>query len=136
MGVAKGQGTLLQVSISSVFTTIAERTKVKPPPMERGKIVRTNLDSTWQQSVAGLPDGGEVELTCHYDPAATTHAYLWTSFQAGSDEAWKAILTDSGAAEVAFTGWIKKFEPGEAVTDNLVELAITICVTGAVTITP
>ena len=44
MSATKGHGTLLQLSIASVFTTVAQRVTVKPPNMERASIDKTNLD--------------------------------------------------------------------------------------------
>jgi len=136
MAFTPGKGTLLQLSIAAVFTTISQRVQVTAPDMENPRIDTTNLDSTWRTNRASLPDGKEVAMTIQYDAAAVTHAALWTSFQAGTTEAWKIIFADTGAAEVAWNGHIEKFSFGDADVDNLILANITITVSGAVTITP
>lgn len=136
MAVTKGHGTVLQLSISSVFTAITQRTQVKPPNFSHADIETTNLDSSWKSFVAGIKEAGEVSFSGHYSPAEVTHAALWTSYGSGTEESWKVILADSGTAEFAFAGYIKEMNIGEAVTDNLVMLDVTIKITGAVTLTP
>ncbi len=130
------QGTLLQLSISAVFTTIAQRVRVKPNEVKREKIETTDLDSTWESSIAGIPRAGELEMEINYDAGAATHAALWASFGTGTVEAWKLILADSGTATFAFSGWIMSFQPGEATVDGLQKATLKIQVTGAVTLTP
>jgi len=136
MAFTPGKGTLLQLSISTVFTTISQRVQVTPPEMENPKIDTTNLDNTWRTNVASIPDGGSVGMLLQYSAAAVTHAALWTSFQAGTTEAWKIVLTDAGAAEIAWSGHLEKFSFGEADVDNLVLATLMITVSGAVVITP
>lgn len=130
------QGTLLQLSISSVFTTIAQRVKVVANEVTRAKIDTTDLDSTWETSIPGIPRGGEIELEINYDPGNATHAALWTSLGAGTVEDWKLILADAGAAAFAFEGWITSFKPGEATVDGLQTASLKIQTTGAVVLTP
>ncbi len=136
MGVNATQGTLLKLSISSVFTTVGQRVRVKPAELTRAKIETTDLDSTWETSIAGIPRAGEIELEINYDAAAATHAALWSSFGLGTVESWKLILADTGAAEYAFTGYITSFMPSEAVTDGLQKAMLKIQISGAVVLTP
>lgn len=136
MSFTPGKGTLLQLSISSVFTTISQRVQVTAPDMENPKLDTTNLDNTWRTNRSTIPDGGEVGLIIQYDAGAVTHAALWASFQAGTTEAWKIVFTDTGAAEIAWSGHIAKFSFGEADVDNLILATLTITVSGAVVITP
>jgi hypothetical protein len=136
MAFTPGKGTLLQLSISSVFTTISQRVQVTPPDMENPRQDTTNLDNTWRTNRSTIPDGGTVGMIIQYDAAAVTHAALWTSFVAGTTEDWKIVFTDTGAAEIPWSGHIEKFTFGEADVDNLILATLAITVSGAVTITP
>lgn len=136
MATTKGQGTLLKLSIASVFTTISQRTSIKPPKKTRNKIETTDLDSTAETSIPGIPRSGECEFTLNYDPIQATHAALETSFTNGVVESWKLIYADPGVAEDAFSGWISEFGREEATTDGLMKCTIKIQITDVVTLTP
>lgn len=130
------QGTLLQVSISTVFTTIGLRTRINPHDNTRAKLETTDLDSSAEESIAGIRRGGEIELEGNYNAANAQHAYLWASYDAGTVESWKLILADSGAATFAFSGWISSFKVAEAATDVVQKFNIKIQVTGVTVLTP
>lgn len=136
MGFTPGKGTLLQLSISSVLTTIAQRVQVVPPKMKNPKVDTTNLDSTWRTNRATIPDGGMVNMIIQYDAGAVTHAALWTSFQAGTTETWAIVLTDAGAATIGWSGHIEDFEFDNAEVDNILQANLAITVSGAIVITP
>ena len=136
MAATKGQGTLLQLSIASSYTTVAQRVDIDMPEFTRAAIETTDLDATWESFVAGIMRSGELSFTANYDPANSTHAQLWTSVGSGTVESWKLILADAGAAEFAFSGLITKFKPGTAETDGLVRLQVCIKLSGTVTLTP
>lgn len=128
------QGTLLQVSISSTYTTIAQRTQVEAPEQTREDIKTTDLDSTDHTYIPGyVSENGEVKLKCWYDPAANTHDYLRTSRNSRTTEDWKLIFADSGAGTDSFSGYVKSLKKGTADVDSgLMELMVTIKVTGAI----
>lgn len=129
------KGTLLQLEIASVYTTVAQRVRVAPPERTREEIDTTDLDSDDESSIPGIRRGGEVELVCNYDPANATHAALLTSYNNGTVESWKVVYADSGAGEDSFDGWISSYKKGEAEVDGLVTLELTIKVTGNVSFT-
>jgi len=139
MAESRTKGTLLQVSISSVYTTIAQRVSVKPNKSSRNSIETTDLDDDAETSLAGILRSGEVVLNGNLDTANAGHAYLWSSHNTAAGapaENWKIILTDTGASEYAFSGWIMDFEVGEATIDGLNKFTMTIKITGVVTLTP
>jgi len=136
MAFTPGKGTLLQLSISSVFTTISQRVQVLPPAMKNPRFDTTNLDNTWRSTRATIPDGGEVNMIIQYDASQVTHAALWTSFQAGTNEAWKIILTDTNTAEIAWSGHIEEFSFDAAEVENVLQANLKIAVNGAIVITP
>lgn len=131
-----GKGTVLQLSISSVYTAIAQLRRVTPPNMEMGTVEITDINDTWRKFLATIKDGGNVVFAIRYDPAQATHAQLWTSFGLGTSEAWKVIFADAGVAEVGFSGIITNLGWGEANVDAIMEQELTLKVDGAVTITP
>jgi len=136
MAYTPGKGTRLKLSISSVFTDIANVVSLTPPSMEMGSTETTHLLSAWREFIANIPDGGEVQFTIEYDPTGSTHQQLFTSFSAGTTESWKVVFNDAGNAEVAFEGFVTGFSWDEVAVDGVVTASITIKLTGAVLITP
>jgi len=131
------QGTQLKVSISSVFTNVPGVEDIDGPGGEKQEIDVTAISDTATQTVGGIRDYGEMTFNLFYDPADTTHQYLHTSFASSSNaiEAWKVVLPDAGAAELAFSGWIKTFKhQNSRNSGGMVQVAVRL--TGAVTITP
>lgn len=131
-----GKGTVLQISIASVFTTIVQGVEIVAPAMENPQIDATILTDTWRNFIASIPDGGEVTFKGNFDPAGTTHQKLMTDFTAGAVGSYKILLADPGAAEIAFSALIVNQNIGSATVDSLVMIEVTLKVTGAVTITP
>lgn len=132
MAANSSQGTLLKLS----GTTIVQRTTIKPNAMTRAKLETTDLDSTWETSIAGIPRGGELEMEGNYSAGEATHASLWSSFGSGTVESWSLTLTDAGGAVFAFSGYITSLQIGEAKTDGIQKISIKIQITGAVSLTP
>lgn len=135
MAVNSSQGTLLQVSISSVFTTIAQRVTIKPNEVTHKDIETTDLDSTAETSIPGIERGGEMELGLNWDMSQATHAFLETSRAARTVLSWKLILADTGLCTDAFSGWIMSRKIGDAETDKKQEATFKIKVTGASSLT-
>lgn len=132
MGTNSTQGTLLKVS----STTIAQRVRIKPAEHTRADIETTDLDSTWKTYIAGIPDGGEMELEINYDPGSATHATLWSLFGSGAVDDFQLVLTDAGAAVISFDAIVKGFMLGEMTTDQLQRATVKLRITGAVAIAP
>jgi hypothetical protein len=131
----KTKGTLLQISISTVYTTIANRVTVTPAEGTRNKIETTDLDDDAETSVSGIERGGEYTVEGNYDPGNATHAYLWSSFKSGTDQALKLVLANAAASEADFTAWLSGFQIGAATVDGYQKFTAKMQVTGEVTIT-
>lgn len=136
MAATPGNATLLKVSISASATTITQRTSVGIPSAERAAIETTDLDSTDATFIVGIRRSRELTFEINYDPAETTHAYLWTSYQAGTKDAWTVVLADAGAGTFTFDGYLTAFAPSAAQVDGLVRFTGTVRITGAITLTP
>lgn len=135
MAATKGKGSTLQISISTVFTTVTQDVEFKPPNAEMGKVETTDLSSTWRTFIATILNAGEVEATLNYDSDATTHAQLWTSFQAGTEESWKINFPASQSTIIAFNAFITNHEWEPVNVDGIVKLKIKLQLSGAITIT-
>jgi hypothetical protein len=136
MAAVPSNGTLLAVEISSVFTTITQRTEINLPGTTRTPIETTDLDSTWSTWIVGIKRSEELEFTLNWDPAATTHAYLQTAITNGSAEDFKITLTDAGAATIEFTAYVSADMPEAVGIDGLVKKKFKLRPTGAITLTP
>lgn len=129
-----GKGATLKVTIASTATALGQMTKITPPKMERGEIDTTHLLSVWKEFIAAIAEGGEVEFTVEWNPEDTGHAYLWTSFQAGTTEVW--LITLSDGTTIGFSGFIKSFPWDELSNETVSTIKFTLRISGAVTITP
>ena len=114
------KGTVLQISISSVFTTVAQVKKIDYPDDETQFFDGTGLDSTDVED--GIPTGfsipGSVSADLFYDPLDAVHQKLISSRIAHTIESWKITNPNIGATTAhscTFTGAIKKFKPSAAV---------------------
>lgn len=138
MGYAQGSGTLLQLSIASVFTTIAQRVEIEPPERSRVDIETTDLDSTNGTYIpCAVLQNGELRLKVWHDASQATHAALLASLAAGtSSESWKMIFSDTGAEVDAFSGFLKSYKKGTAKVADLIDATIVIKISGAITNTP
>lgn len=136
MAYTPGKGSLLKVSISASQTTIVQQVTFSGPRKTKAAIDTTDLSLSHKTFIAGICDSGEVSFSGLYDPAATTHIYLETSWTGGLVESWNIVLADAGAAVIAFSGFLTALEYGEANVDGVVPINGTIKITGAVTVTP
>lgn len=132
-----GFGVIIQRSIASVWTTIAQ-IKDGPvgPSLDRTMIDVTSKDSTsrYREFLAGLRDGGEVTFTIGYDPAGTTHAQLLTDFGSDTAASWRVAFADSDTWAAVFSAFVKSFQPTGPLDDELTA-DVTLKITGVVTMT-
>lgn len=130
------QGLQLQVKIGLAFMLIPGAEGIGGPTGTKNQIEVTALNDTAAKFVTGLPDLGEVTFTLFWDPSETTHQHLFTAFnETNSDDEFKILCADAGAAEVGFngsvSGWRWNLQKNSAAT-----VEVTVRVNGAVTVTP
>lgn len=134
--VVPGKGTLLQVSISSVFTTVAQRVSLDGPDRSVGTAETTTLDSTAKTFRATIVDNGTVGGKLYFDPQDATHLYLIGLVDTPGMASWKLTVPDADATVFAFSGILTKLKmTGMEVEGNL-EAEFEIKISGAVTHTP
>lgn len=128
------KGTLLKATISSVLTTVAQRLSLDGPSMEVGQAETTDLDSgAWKTYRPTIADGGEVSGTLLYDPADTTHAFLFTQIGAPTVIVWNIVFADAAPTTFSFSGFLTKLAPTGIEVEANLEAEFAIKVTGAVT---
>lgn len=105
-------GTLTQVNINGVFTNIDGVESFSGPSGEKSEIDTTSLADTAATFLAGLPNYGELQLTCMDNPADAGNAYLLTRFAASNvTDNFKIILPFSGTGNtLAFNGYVKSWK--------------------------
>jgi len=134
--VTKGFGTILKANISSVYTTVPQVMNVTPPSIEMQDIETTHLTSTVVERCPTIIDPGTAKFDLEFDPSNAVHMQLWTWAQAGTVAEWKVILSDSGACEIYFKGFIKSFGIDQIDVKSIVKIPVTIQVTETLSITP
>lgn len=127
MTVYAGKGTILQVTISAVLTTIAGMRNVEFDPGEVETMETDALSDTYVTlGVTGRAGGGQVTGECFWDPAnAQIHALhaLWNT---PATEAF-SITWSTTAESIAFTGILTKM-PIVATRTDPITSAIEIAV--------
>ncbi len=135
MAAVPTNGCNLKLSISSVFTTIPQRVSISIPKISRAAIDTTDLDSTADTVIVGIKRSDPFSFTINWDQANTVHNALFSSLDSGVLESWKYIATDSGASEVAFSGYVVGFESEDIAVDGVQRAKVTVKPSGAVTLT-
>lgn len=118
---------------ASTYVDVAEVTSISVLDVSVDSIDTSSHDSPsqWREFVAGMKDGGELSMEINYDPAL--HGTIFSAL--GAERNHRITLSDSGAATVAFAGFISGFS-ADAPYDDKLAATVSIKVSGAVTITP
>lgn len=106
-------------------------TNITPPAPEVSDVESTHLQSTdrWKTYVAGLKDGGEVTVDCHY--TETLFATLYAEL--GESGTYTIEFNDSDDV-IQFDGYCKKVEPTIGGPEDLKMLKSVFKVSGSVDI--
>lgn len=132
-----GDGCVLKVTISASPTAIAKNTKFGPVKMKRAEIDFTGLSDSFEAFIVGtIKRSDPIAFSGWWDASDATHAYLLTSYNGGLTEAWTALYADTGAATIAWSGFLTELEIGEANIDGLVPISGVIRATTIFTVTP
>lgn len=132
-----GDGSKLKVSISSVFTNVAQAKGFKVPSVKQVFDDTTNLDSPagFGERIAVGKDYFDVPFSVVWNPADPGQAYLETAANTSSLEAFKLTLNNSvGSPKTyafsAYVEWEPDVQPRKGIIVNG-----TLKGTGAITIT-
>ncbi|MDQ0829542.1 putative secreted protein [Streptomyces achromogenes] len=123
---------------SGSFTAVANVSDVSGPSRSREAIEVTAHDSPdqYREFVKGLKDGGEVEITINYDPAATTHQALDDDFEEDDLRDYQVVILPGKAAEHTwdFTALITDLGD-EFPHDDKMERSVTFKISGKPSLT-
>lgn len=100
------KGTVLQLEIASVFTTIAQVIEIDVGPQKSETFDADTLDNTsagMPKDPTGRSSQDDISVTMFYDPALATHQFLTDTIAAPVKVDGKIIMADSGSSEATFT---------------------------------
>jgi len=126
------KGTTIQIDDGTgTFNTITGAKDFTGPSGSISIMDTTALEDTTKQKLAGLSDEGQFSFNINWNSADTQHILLRTNFIGEISSNFKLNLSNSGV--VTFSGYVSGFDHGASV-DDVYTAAITIEITGAVTI--
>lgn len=129
-----GKGTQLKHGVGTgptVYTSIAQRTKINGPDGKVGSVDVTDLDSAAKEYRPTLYDGGEVSMDIWYDPTTTTHKLLTGLLTAPTVDKWEITFADAAATPVTFDAFLTEFTPGGMEPEGYLMASIKLKITGA-----
>lgn len=115
------KGTALQLSIATVFTTIAGVTEISGPDAEVQTFDATALDggAGREHEPTGYVEGGTVSWSMFFDPVAATLQALTDLITTPAVASWKLKWSDSATTEWPFSGILTKCTPSASLDDGL-----------------
>jgi hypothetical protein len=115
------KGAAIQLSIASVFTTIAQLIEWNGPDPEVQTYNATALDSGvgMEKKPTGWVDGGMLRGSGWMDPVAATFQALTDLIAAPAVSSWKAVWPNVAATEWPFSAILKKISPRVVQTEGL-----------------
>ena len=130
------KGTVIQKSISSTFTSVANIKSIDAPKAKVETIDVSDLSTGVGKvfSPTGYVDGGEAGGSGYFDPADATQKSLSESVGTipSAADSWKIIWSDAAPTTWPFSGWLQEFNVKAAVGAFL-EYDFSIRLTGLVT---
>lgn len=130
-----GVGTQFQreTNTPGTYATIAEVSSIDGPSLAREVIDVTSLDSTggYREFIGGFRDGGEVTLELNFTLSGFNQ--FKDDFEDDGTHNYRIVMSDDGATTLQFAGFVSSLPPSIQ-PDDKVTLAVTIKVTGQVTL--
>lgn len=116
------KGAALKLSISAVYTTIAQNREFTGPDAETQTYDATTLDGGVGMAFkpTGYVNGGTVSGSLLFDPVDSTHQAMTDLLTTPAVASWKCVWSDAALTEWAFTGVLTKFTPKVSLTEGLV----------------
>lgn len=107
------KGTALQLSISSVYTTIACVKRLSGPDVEvqEGEVNALDSGVGMEYAPTGHVNGGTVRGTLYMDPVAATFQALTDLITAPAVALWKILWSDGATTAWPFSGIFKGAVP-------------------------
>lgn len=129
------QGTKLyreEPTTPGIFTEIPDVIQISGPDATKSEIRVTDLSSSAEQYLGGLPDFGRVQAKLHYRSTNAVHAALFTDFSDTTSPVrnWRIVLLNG--TQLNFPGFVYAF-PIEIQPNAVVEATFTIRLSDKVT---
>jgi hypothetical protein len=126
--------TNLKIKIGASFTKIVELKDFSGLFAGAPAILdATHLESAAKEKLLGIKDEGSLKFTFNFVPADAGQAALFTARDAGTSADFQLTLAKA-AKMYAFSGFVMTAEPTGGV-DKIMELGVTVEITGAVVTT-
>lgn len=123
-----------------VFTAIGGITSISLPGIEVPTIDATDHDSTLAKFLAGLPDGGSVNVEALYDAADDEQTGLRADALAGTLRNFKIIVPDAtveaNRSTFSFSAYVTNWTPNAGGVADALKLSFVLRVSGTSTFTP
>lgn len=105
MAILKGKGTVLQQTISSVLTDVAQVLSISLSGEESETFETTTLATSVYKTYAqtGYAEPGTVEAELFFDPALAGHTSIVATISTPADCVWKIKYSDSGPSSITYT---------------------------------
>ena len=131
MAKVKSKGTILQQSISAVFTAVAQLTDISYSGGEVETFDCTTLDGGVgkEYTQTGYAEGGEVSISGFYDPGLAGHQAITDLITTPANNDFKIIFADVGTTEFDYTAAGVSFDFTVAMSDGL-KFSSTHTITG------
>jgi len=135
-----GNGILLKYDEdgnATAHTTIGEIINVTPPTISREDIDITTTDSTFDETIASIPNYGEMSFDQVWDPNDTNHELIETGFDnavAARLYQWQIVYPVVAAAVTdTFTGYVKSIGPQSIGPKDSIKRTVIVKLTSAIT---
>ncbi len=136
MAVNVGQGAILKATISASLTAIFQCKNITGPEVTVGAGDKTNLADVIHRFRAQLPSPGKVTFAIQYDPADSTHQWIYNQVFIWPQQnvAWSLILnTLTGTAGFTFSAFITDFAMEEMNQDDDLMANVELQIDGVIT---
>lgn len=130
----KAQGTTLKFTpAGGAQATVGKLTSIGEIAPDSEAVDVTTLDSAggYRESMQGLRDAGELELTGFYTSGDAGQRALRAAYDTGAAGAVEIGFTDG--SRCAFNAYVKSYSVGSAEVDGAVGFGAVLRITGAVT---
>jgi hypothetical protein len=121
---------------SDVLTELVEVKSFTLPNGETEELDATHLKSPnrRREFIAGMIDDGDLTVVMNYVPGSATDLLIMQAFTEGDIRDYKAVVPRVSANWlVTGTAYIKGVDRGEIVADGIMEVTVTLRVSGAAT---
>ncbi len=131
----KSQGTVIAAGDETAggsYTAIENVVSITGPGGSAAVIDASHLSSTQKEKLMGLPDEGQIQLVCNYDPDAVQQTELRTDRAAQTRRFFQITMTDTTPTTVEFAAYVLDYNITFGLDEKAV-LNVTLEIDGGLT---